>query len=71
MKKHRLKNAQHLKDLLQDEWKNIEHSAYDAFRVSAETQLNASERNIAGKGGIGDIRDTRLDAFGKCPRKLN
>ena len=26
--------------------------------VSAETQLNASERNVAGKGGIGDIRDT-------------
>ena len=26
--------------------------------MSAETQLNASEGNVAGKGGIGDIRDT-------------
>ena len=27
----------------------------DAFRMSAETQLNASEGNVAGKGGIGRI----------------
>ena len=26
--------------------------------VSAETQLNVSEGNVAGKGSIGDIRDT-------------
>ena len=44
--------------------------------MSAETQLNASERNVAGKrgtggkGGIGDIRDrTEIGNIPSAPRR--
>ena len=39
VKKHQPKNAQQLKDLLQDEWKNIEHSVLEKLVDSVPSRL--------------------------------
>ena len=39
MKKHQVKIAQQLKNLLQDEWKNIEHSVLEKLVDSVLIQL--------------------------------